>query len=496
MKTPLLTMCLLLIFFKASAQQNVKISITNPIAKDGTEIFFCRSINGDPSNYVVMYDKAIFEHGNALKTFKINSPMFIMIADNPFMPKIRLVVCKGDSIHIQVNQDTVANTTSIRFAGNNSMGCQNYYNNALFLGSKTSDQVNDVLKTTTNLKDAIDKTENLKVDLFSSMDSLYSKNEISADYYHYVKLEGDAEFLNAVLRIAFFMIQNSKNEKFKLPVNALKALEKFYCEKYDPFSEKYRNVNYRNANARRKCNLIADGVLNKTKLIYLGLWDNDDTVYHYAPKGIQERMFATELIFMQKFGMINNSDAEKKYEKLKQAFPNSIFLPVIESSFDKDISKIPQFAFGTYNTTSKKFDYIGKDSLTTFPSFIKKHFPNKSVLIDMWATYCSPCKTEFAYAKDVQTFLKNHGIDLLYFSIDNKNNASGWINDIGNFSLNGYHYFATDFVSDYLRSYLGQTLSIPHYLLFNKRGELVDGDLPRPSEKGIFYSTILDKLKK
>lgn len=496
MKTLLLTICLALIFFKINAQ-DVKISISNPIAKDGTEIFFCRSIDGDPSNYVVKYDKAIFEHGTALKKFNLDSPMFIMItADNPSMPKTRLVVCKGDSIHIQVNQDIIANTTSIRFTGNNSMGSQNYYTNALFLGSKAEDEVLEVLKTTSSLKDAIDKTENLKADLFSPLDSLYRKNEISADYYHYVQLEGDAEFLNAILSISSFMIQNSKNEKFKLQVNTLKDLEKFYCEKYDPFSKKYRNVQYRDANARRKCNLIADGILNKTKPINLGLWDNDDTVYNYAPKGIQERMFATDLIFMQKFGMINNSDAEIKYEKLKQAFPNSVFLPVIESSFDRNITKIPQFAFGTYNRTSKIFDYIEKDSLTTFPAFIKKHFPNKAVMVDMWATYCAPCKTEFAYAKDVQTFLKKHGIDLLYFSIDSKNNASGWINDIGNFSLNGYHYFATDFVSDYLRNYLGQTLSIPHYLLFNKRGVLVDNNLPRPSEKKIFYSTILDKLKK
>lgn len=44
MKAPLLSMCLALIILKVNAQQSVKISISNPIAKDGTEIFFFKSI--------------------------------------------------------------------------------------------------------------------------------------------------------------------------------------------------------------------------------------------------------------------------------------------------------------------------------------------------------------------------------------------------------------------------------------------------------------------
>jgi thiol-disulfide isomerase/thioredoxin len=495
MKISLFAFCFTLTILNLSAQR-VKISISNPIAEDGTEVFFCRSIDRDPANYIVMYDKTVFKQGNAIKTFDIDSAMFIMIADNPFMPKTRLVVCKGDSIHIQVMQDTIENTKRLYFTGANFKGCQNYYSNPLFLGSKTTSEVHEVLKTATDIKDAIDKTQKLKAELISPMDSLFLQKEISFDYYNYVKLEGDAEFLNAILSVASTISQNFENEKIKLRKSALTDLQKYYCEKYDPFSAKYRNVNYRTANSRRKCHLIADGILlNKSNPANLGLWDKKDSDYNYAPKDIQERMFASDLIFNQKFGMINEANAKKEYQRLKRAFPNSVFLPVIESSFNKEISAIPPFAFARYNKTAKVFNYIEKDSLTTLPAFIKDHFSGRAVMIDMWATYCAPCKIEFAYAKDVQIFLETHGIDLLYFSIDNENNVTGWIKDIDKYNLNGYHYFATDIVSDYLRHYLDQNISIPRYLLFDKNGKLVDGDLPRPSEKKIFQLRILNKLR-
>jgi len=59
MKISLFAFCFVLAILKLSAQR-VKISISNPIAEDGTEVFFCRSIDGDPANYVVMYDKTVF----------------------------------------------------------------------------------------------------------------------------------------------------------------------------------------------------------------------------------------------------------------------------------------------------------------------------------------------------------------------------------------------------------------------------------------------------
>jgi len=421
--------------------------------------------------------------------------MFVMIADNPFLPKIRLVVSKNDSIHIQVDQDTITHKTVIQFSGNNSKGNENYYINPLFLGGKMLGVVYPIIKNAISLSQAIVQTEQLKARLFAPMDSLFVKKEISNDYFQFVKLEGDAEFLNAVLSITNKFISDIGDDKCKLKEYDLKKIQTYYCEKYDPFSDKYRNVNYRDANSRFKCVLISNGTLSsKQHLTDLNIWDKDNYHYNYAPKEIQERMFASDLIFRQKFGMISEANAIEQCNHFQYIFPNSIFLPVIKSSITSQIINISPFTLAKYDNSLGTFELITKDSLTSFPMFIRRHFAGRAVLVDMWATYCSPCKMEFAFAKDVGAFLSKHDIDLLYFSVDNENNGLGWTSDLKKYNLNGYHYFATDKSEDYLKAFLNSNVTIPHYLLFNKDGNLVDGNLPKPSEKELFYNSILTKL--
>lgn len=494
MKLQLVFFSILLSVLSISSQ-NIKLVISNPIAKDNSEVWFCRSIDGDPINYIVKYDKEYFSRGEVLKSFSVDTTMFVMIADNPFLPKIRLVVCKNDSIHIQVGQDTITHKTVIQFSGNNSKGNENYYTNSLFLGGKTLGVVYPIIKNAISLSQAITQTEQLKARLFAPMDSLFATKDISNAYYQFVKLEGDAEFLNAVLSVTNKFISDAGDDKCKLKENDLKNFQAYYCNKYDPFSDKYRNVNYRDANARFKCVLISNGTLSsKQWSTDLKLWDKDNSHYNYAPKEIQERMFASDLIFRQKFGMISEANSIEQYNHFQHIFPNSTFLPVIKSSIVSQNIDISPFTFAKYNNLSGVFELITKDSLTSFPMFIKRHFAGRAVLVDMWATYCSPCKIEFAFAKDVGTFLSKHDVDLLYFSVDNENNGLGWTNDIKRYNLNGYHYFATDKLEDYLKTFLNVNLTIPRYLLFDKNGNLVDGNLPKPSEKELFYNSILTKL--
>ena len=494
MKSKITLICTIISIFSISSQ-NVRLSITNPKASDNSEVWFCRSIDGDPINYVVKYDKETFKKGVVVKSFSVDTTMFIMIADNPFLPKIRLVVCKNDSIDIQVNQDTITHKTTIHFSGSNSKGNENFYSNSLFLGGKTSKIVYPIIKNAMDLSDAINQTEQLKASLFSPMDSLFKAKEISKEYYQYVKLEGESEFLNAILSITNNFSADSGSEKCSMKERDLKDLQIYYCKKYDPFSDKYRNVNYRNANASIKCVLINNGVLpEKYNLTDLKLWDKENSHYRYASQEIQERLYATDLIFKQKFGMISEVDATEQFNHFRNIFPKSIFLPVIKSSITPQNKDILPLTLTKYNSTTNVFDFITTESMISFPMFIKRHFAGRAVLVDMWATYCSPCKLEFAFAKDVQTFLLKHDIDLLYFSVDNGNNGLGWVNDIKRYNLNGYHYFATDKLGKYLNTFLNSNLSIPRYLLFDKNGNLVDGNLPKPSEKEVFYNSILTKL--
>lgn len=463
-----------------SQAQNVKVNIHNPIAKDGTEIWFCRSIDGDPAHYVVMYDKVIFKGGKASKSFSVDTTMFIMLANNPYLPKTRFVISKGDVINVNVDQDTILHTQKIAFAGNNASGHEEYYNSPLYLGTKLNIKVKEVITGCTDFKEAVEKLEQLKKNLFSPMDSLYSTHKITKSYYEYVRLEGDAEFSYSVYSITDGNKYNTN--KFQLVESELSGIKQMFLSKYDAFSAPYRNINYRNNIARQRGSAIADGTIKGNYPLYnLKLWDKKQVSNNYIPVAIQEGMFATDLIYKQKFGMISQEEAEKDAERFKRVFPNSVFLPVIQSTFPEK-SKVSPYTFGKYSSETNIFNTIKNDSLVSFPDFITKNFPGKYVMVDLWATWCSPCKQEFAFSKDVAAFLKKNKVELLYFSVDNRENGDNWLKDIQKYKLSGYHYLATDIVSKYLEKYIGN-LSVPRYLLFDDKGNMIDNGLPNPSEK-------------
>ncbi|WP_159478375.1 TlpA disulfide reductase family protein [Dyadobacter sp. 3J3] len=491
----------LLLFSLFSLGQNVTIRIINPNAKDGTEILYCRSIDGDPIHYALFYDSSVFENGISSKSFDIDSTMFIMVANNPYTPKIRLVIEKGDSINIVIRQDTVMHSMELSFKGKNHAGLYNYFKNSLFLGGKTNNEVYNTLTHSENLSRAIESLEELKDGLFKPMDSLFVLREISKEYYKFVKLEAESEFLAAVLNISGTAEHryDADKDKFKLSKEDFVSLQRIFCEKYDPFSKRYRNVNYRSANAKKKCRLIEKGtIVSKSQVSNLKLWEQKDQAYNFAPVEIQEQMFSSDLISELKFGTINFSEATNRYERLKKAFPASVFVPVVKTILisNQDRNKVPPYSFVKYESAGKLFQYIEKDSLIILSDFVKRHFPGKAVLVDLWATWCSPCKEEFAFAKDLHSFLKDNEIEILYFSMDKKSNSPRWKKDIELYSLNGYHYLGTDAAADILGKNLNESIiGIPRYFLFNKEGNIVDTNLPRPSNSITLHKRILEKLQ-
>ena len=146
------------------------------------------------------------------------------------------------------------------------------------------------------------------------------------------------------------------------------------------------------------------------------------------------------------------------------------------------------------NCKNKLFlDEINKDlESPTAPVFMKniiQKYKGRLVLVDFWASWCMPCRQEFPYERELMK--KYPTMSFVFISIDKSNDAwqkaSKEYPEILN-KDNNYLLLKSD--QDQVLQKIDIS-SIPRYVLFNKEGEIIDVNAPRPSRKEL--ETLIEK---
>ena len=121
-------------------------------------------------------------------------------------------------------------------------------------------------------------------------------------------------------------------------------------------------------------------------------------------------------------------------------------------------------------------------------------YRGKIVYLDIWGTWCAPCKRKLSESHKLKAELKDY--DIVYLYLANSSPEKSWKNVIAEYNLtekNCVHYNLPDDQQHAIEKYVGLT-GYPTYRLFDKQGRihqlnwLDDENLPEFKKK-------LDKLK-
>ena len=108
-----------------------------------------------------------------------------------------------------------------------------------------------------------------------------------------------------------------------------------------------------------------------------------------------------------------------------------------------------------------------------------KEFRGKYLVVDFWASWCGPCRSEIPHMKDLYEVYKGKDIEFLSVSIDKSKNA--WKKAMRQEDMAWPQLQAPGSGKDIMKEY--QFSGIPYIILLDKEGKIVAKQLRSESLK-------------
>lgn len=334
----------------------------------------------------------------------------------------------------------------------------------------------------THLVSAINNDETAEREQYAT---LLQQKKISNTFYQYVISE-NAYHYAAVLASAIFTKNDNKEFTDAWPslfkTHSITDSKALVTTSFYDYADQYANY-YRTSYQRKITGNIKRFDIRKSNE-YLVDW------YHrYAdnlPEPSREYMLAR---FLERFIKMKKYETElvDLYTDFNKRYPESVYNKYLQPGIN-DIVAFHQKATAASSTESKIPDnYLTINSLQ---ALLEQH-KDKTVFVDIWATWCGPCKEEFAYNAALHEFLKNKNAEVLYISTDLNERDKEWRDMIKFYNLAGTNIRTSDKLRQDLINKLwgGKGYAIPRYVII-KNGEIVVSDALRPSDKQKLYDQI------
>jgi Thiol-disulfide isomerase and thioredoxins len=195
---------------------------------------------------------------------------------------------------------------------------------------------------------------------------------------------------------------------------------------------------------------------------------NDDPENLLTEK-IINRYFSGEVAAFAYAHLINNALGSKEdnlvsiYENFESAYPASAYLPLLAPS-------IAEMRKKNVRTLDDRMVFIDESgSLETFEQVLV-HAKGKTLLLDMWGTWCAPCREEIERNSEaIKAHFKGKGVDFLYVANYDIHRPEKWKQLIAYYGLEGMHVLASQKLTEDIMGKTGGT-GYPTYVIIKADG--------------------------
>ena len=207
---------------------------------------------------------------------------------------------------------------------------------------------------------------------------------------------------------------------------------------------------------------------------------------YLAAETLAEETFGYDKLLALEPDAFNKAIEQKKGDanaKMEKAGLDAAFVNLHKKDLEGSMMQLQQYYAQVSankklnNSKAPNFDYEnakgGKTSLESLKG--------KYVYIDVWATWCGPCRAEIPSLKKVEEKYHGKNIEFVSISVDVEKDHEKWKTFVKEKELGGTQLYADkNWLSDFIKAF--NINSIPRFILIDPKGNVVDADAARPSD--------------